>query len=153
EEAMGVPKRIDRWAKGSLLLALLLALTGLLLQRSHTAPFWGGLLLAFGEAALVGGLADWFAVRALFVHPFGIPFPHTALIPRNRRRIVAEISHLVQHEWLPRSLLVGKIAKFDFVGSGLLPVLEPLKPHLREVLRSVIRDALARLSPEGLAAF
>src|SRR5262249_6785063 len=103
--------------------------------------------------ALVGGLADWFAVRALFVHPFGIPFPHTALIPRNRHRIISEISDLVQHEWLPRSLLVSKIATFDFVGSGLLPVLGPLKPHLREVLRSVIRDALARGSPQGLAAF
>jgi uncharacterized membrane-anchored protein YjiN (DUF445 family) len=150
---MGTPNRIDRWAKGSLLAALVVALAGLTLRDSKAAPFWGGLLLAFGEAALVGGLADWFAVRALFVHPFGIPFPHTALVPRNRKRIIAEISHLVQHEWLPRSLLVGKVANFDFVGGGLLPVLEPLKPHLREVLRSVVRDALARVSPENLAAF
>ena len=72
-------------------------------------------MLAFAEAALVGGLADWFAVRALFVHPFGIPFPHTALIPRNRPRIVAKIRELVQNEWLPQSLLAAKIQSFDFV--------------------------------------
>src|SRR5436309_1454748 len=116
--------RIDRWARLSLLGALGLAVLGKVLDLSGLAPFWGGLLFAFGEAALVGGLADWFAVRALFGHPFGIPFPHTALIPRNRRRIVHEIREMVQHEWLPRSLLTGKVEKFDFVAQGLLPVVD-----------------------------
>src|SRR5271165_4898104 len=96
-----------RWA---LVAALALAVFGKVLVQTGIAPFWGGLFLAFGEAALVGGLADWFAVRALFVHPFGIPFPHTALIPRNRQRIVQEIRQLVQNEWLPPSLLQSKIA-------------------------------------------
>ena len=90
-----MPNRIDRLARLSLLLALAVALLGFVLRDSQVAPFWGGLLLAFGEAALVGGLADWFAVRALFVHPFGLPFPHTAIIPRNRLRIVREIRSLV----------------------------------------------------------
>ena len=82
-----IQNRVDRWARMSLVVALALALVGKVVQETTPAPvaFWGGLLFAFGEAALVGGLADWFAVRALFVHPFGIPFPHTALIPRNRR--------------------------------------------------------------------
>src|SRR5215468_9221501 len=132
---MSPSNRVGRWAKGSLLAALAVAIAGLLLRDSGAAPLVGGMLLACGEAALVGGLADWFAVRALFVHPFGIPFPHTALIPRNRRRIVREIGQLVQHEWLPPSLLKAKVAGFDFVGSGLLPVVEPLKPHLRELIR------------------
>jgi uncharacterized membrane-anchored protein YjiN (DUF445 family) len=150
---MGQPARIDRLARLSLLGALALAVAGKVLQQSGVAPFWGGLLLAFGEAALVGGLADWFAVRALFVHPFGIPFPHTALIPRNRHRIVQEIRHLVQNEWLPPSLLKSKVASFDFVGSGLLPVVEPLKPHLCELLRSAGLDVLADLPPRPLAQF
>lgn len=145
--------RVERWARGSLLVALVLALVGKILDRSGIAPFWGGLLFAFGEAALVGGLADWFAVRALFVHPFGIPFPHTAIIPRNRRRIVHEIRELVQNEWLPRSLLTAKVDAFDFVGSGLLPVVEPLRPHLQRVLRSLGRDVLDNIPPEGLAQF
>ena len=42
---------------------------------------------AFAEAAMVGGLADWFAVTALFRHPLGLPIPHTAIIPRNKDRI------------------------------------------------------------------
>ena len=46
-----------------------------------------GFVQAFAEAAMVGGLADWFAVTALFRHPFGIPIPHTAIIPKNKDRI------------------------------------------------------------------
>jgi uncharacterized membrane-anchored protein YjiN (DUF445 family) len=144
--------RIDRWAKGSLLAALIIALIGVALERT-VAPFWGGLLKAFGEAALVGGLADWFAVRALFAHPFGIPFPHTALIPRNRRRIVREIRDLVLHEWLPPSLLTARIRSFDFVGEGLLPAADRLKPRLHEVLRGVARDVLGEVPSGELAAF
>src|SRR5947199_4274500 len=121
---MGVPNRMEGLARGSLLAAVAVAVAGKLV--GDRAPFWGGLLFAFGEAALVGGLADWFAVRALFAHPFGIPFPHTAIIPRNRKRIIREIRELVLNEWLPRSLLTGRVEGFDFVGQGLLPVVEPL---------------------------
>ncbi len=46
-----------------------------------------GFIRAFAEAAMVGGLADWFAVTALFRHPLGLPIPHTAIIPRNKDRI------------------------------------------------------------------
>jgi uncharacterized membrane-anchored protein YjiN (DUF445 family) len=150
---LGQPRRIDRLARLSLLGALALAVLGQVLAQTHAAPFWGGLLFAFGEAALVGGLADWFAVRALFVHPFGIPFPHSALIPRNRHRITREIRELVQHEWLPRSLLKAKIEAFDFVGDGLLPVVAPLRPHMREVVRSLLCDLLDEMPAEDLAAF
>jgi uncharacterized membrane-anchored protein YjiN (DUF445 family) len=149
---MDEKKPIRRWAGLSLLLALALAITGLIAEH-FGARFWGGLVLAFGEAALVGGLADWFAVRALFTHPFGIPFPHTALIPRNRPRIVAKIRELVQNEWLPQSLLAGKIQEFDFVGGGLLPILEPLKPRLRDLLAGAAADLLRQGSPARLAVF
>src|SRR5712691_5267653 len=118
---MSPSMRVGRWAKVSLLVALTVAITGLLLRDSGAAPLLGSMLLAFGEAALVGGLADWFAVRALFAHPFGIPFPHSALIPRNRQRIVGEIRSLVEHEWLPKTMLQAHITSFDFVGDLLLP--------------------------------
>src|SRR5262245_46613360 len=100
---MATERSVGLWAKLSLVVALGLAILGFWL-KGELAPFFGGLLLAFGEAALVGGLADWFAVRALFTHPFGIPFPHSALIPRNRRRIEAELRNLVENEWLPRPM-------------------------------------------------
>src|SRR6516162_5324222 len=137
---MGAPSRMEGLARGSLVLALAVAVAGKLLGM--WVPFWGGLLFAFGEAALVGGLADWFAVRALFTHPFGIPFPHTAIIPRNRQRIVQEIRGLVEKEWLPPSLLVAKVEAFDFVGHGLIPLAESLRPRLRELIRGIARDIL-----------
>jgi uncharacterized membrane-anchored protein YjiN (DUF445 family) len=137
--------RIDRVAKLSLVLALALALLGLWLKSSSS--FWGGLLLAFGEAALVGGLADWFAVRALFVRPLGLPFPHTALIPRNRRRLTQTIRDLVVKEWLPVSLLRARIDCFDFVSAGR-PALEALRPSLRRFLRDVGVGLLQRAASE-----
>ncbi len=146
-----MPKRIDLWARLSLLLALGLAIVGLCLQQRGVAPFWGGLLLAFGEAALVGGLADWFAVRALFVHPLGLPFPHSALIPRNRRRITREIRDLILKEWLPLSVLQARVEAFDFIGSDLLPLLEPLRPPVRTFLRDLGRELLTRFTPADLA--
>jgi uncharacterized membrane-anchored protein YjiN (DUF445 family) len=110
--------------------------------------------VAFAEAALIGGLADWFAVRALFEHPLGIRiFPHTALIPRNRHRIVREIRNLVQHEWLTKEMLIARVNAFDFVGDGLLSLLAAMRPKLRGVLRTALRESLTALPPQELAAF
>jgi uncharacterized membrane-anchored protein YjiN (DUF445 family) len=150
---MATGQRVGKWALASLGVALVVALAGKTLDWSGKAPWLGGLLFAFGEAALVGGLADWFAVRALFGHPLGIPLPHTALIPRNRQRIIQEIRQLVQNEWLPPSLLKAKVKHFDFLERGLLPLVETLKPHLAEVLRSAGRDILEDISPHEVARF
>src|SRR4051812_8889828 len=150
---MSAAMTVGRWARLSLLAALALAILGFTLKNNGTAPFLGGLLLAFGEAALVGGLADWFAVRALFAHPFGIPFPHSALIPRNRRRIVAEIRGLVENEWLPRPMLVARINAFDFVGDAIQPFVHSHKERLQDLLRTVARNVLADIPPEQVAGF
>jgi uncharacterized membrane-anchored protein YjiN (DUF445 family) len=150
---MSASMGVGRWAKVSLLAALAVAITGLLLRDSGVAPLLGGMLLAFGEAALVGGLADWFAVRALFAHPFGIPFPHSALIPRNRRRIVAEIRGLVEQEWLPRPMLVARINAFDFVADAILPFVHSHQERLNDLLRTVARNVLSDIAPEKVAGF
>ena len=55
--------------------------------RPALSPFWIGLLRATAEAAMVGGIADWFAVTALFRHPLGLPIPHTAIIPEKKDQI------------------------------------------------------------------
>src|ERR1700754_4664728 len=62
--------------------AVFVAVAGLADQH----PAWG-FVRAFAEAGLVGGIADWFAVTALFRHPLGLPIPHTAIVPRNKDRI------------------------------------------------------------------
>jgi uncharacterized membrane-anchored protein YjiN (DUF445 family) len=67
---------------------------------------------AFSEAAMVGALADWFAVVALFRHPLNLPIPHTAIIPRNRGRIARGLSDFIQVNFLTSAALVQRIAEF-----------------------------------------
>jgi uncharacterized membrane-anchored protein YjiN (DUF445 family) len=70
-------------------------------------------LKAFSEAAMVGGIADWFAVVALFRHPLGIPIPHTALIPSNKDKIGENLGSFVSDEFLTREKLEVKIKQFN----------------------------------------
>lgn len=70
-------------------------------------------LKAFSEAAMVGGIADWFAVVALFRHPLGIPIPHTALIPGNKDKIGENLGNFVSDEFLTREKLEVKIEQFN----------------------------------------
>ncbi|MEO5567015.1 MAG: DUF445 domain-containing protein [Gemmatimonadaceae bacterium] len=71
--------------------------------------FWWGALRATAEASLVGGLADWFAVTALFRHPLGIPIPHTAIIPRRKDRVGRTLGMFVQKNFLSRPVVEAKL--------------------------------------------
>lgn len=70
-------------------------------------------LKALSEAAMVGGIADWFAVVALFRHPLGIPIPHTALIPSNKDKIGENLGDFVSDEFLTREKLELKVEQFN----------------------------------------
>lgn len=70
-------------------------------------------LAATCEAAMVGALADWFAVVALFGHPLGIPLPHTAILPKNKARIAQGLGDFIQEQFLSRPALAAKIREFD----------------------------------------
>jgi uncharacterized membrane-anchored protein YjiN (DUF445 family) len=72
-------------------------------------PEWVLLLRAIAEAALVGGLADWFAVTALFRHPLGLPIPHTAIVPANKNRIGEGLARFLDRNFLTRDLLVAEL--------------------------------------------
>ncbi|ANS47359.1 hypothetical protein BM86_30110 [Bacillus thuringiensis] len=65
------------------------------------------------EAGLVGGLADWFAVTALFRHPMGIPIPHTALLPKNRKRVTKGLIHTLENEWLTKESITNKVKEMQ----------------------------------------
>src|SRR5688500_19461671 len=67
---------------------------------------------AFSEAAMVGALADWFAVVALFRHTLNLKIPHTAIIPRNKERIARGLSEFIQQNFLSAGALVQRIAEF-----------------------------------------
>ena len=69
-------------------------------------------LAAFSEAAMIGALADWFAVVALFRRPMRLPIPHTAIIPRNKERIARGLSDFIQQNFLTAEAVVQRIAEF-----------------------------------------
>ena len=71
--------------------------------------FWMGALRATAEASLVGGLADWFAVTALFRHPLGIPIPHTAIVPRRKDRVGRTLGQFVQKNFMSRPVVEAKL--------------------------------------------
>lgn len=71
---------------------------------------WVGYVSAAAEAGMVGGLADWFAVTALFRHPMGIPIPHTALIPKKKDQLGEALSSFVGENFLNAELITEKIA-------------------------------------------
>jgi uncharacterized membrane-anchored protein YjiN (DUF445 family) len=104
-----------------------------------------GYLAATCEAAMVGALADWFAVVALFRHPLGLPFPHTAIIPNNRGRIAQNISQFIQQKFLSVPAIVGKIVEVD-------PARAMSTWLLRPANAGVVGDALARGLSYGLNA-
>jgi uncharacterized membrane-anchored protein YjiN (DUF445 family) len=71
---------------------------------------WIGYVRAGAEAAMVGALADWFAVTALFRHPLGLPIPHTAIIPRRKDQIGRSLGEFVQGNFLTREVLAERLA-------------------------------------------
>ncbi|MEO8333457.1 MAG: DUF445 domain-containing protein [bacterium] len=79
-------------------------------QRPDVAPFWVGLVRATAEAAMVGGIADWFAVTALFRHPMGIPIPHTAIVAQRKDRIGRSLGNFVGNNFLARDVIARQLA-------------------------------------------
>ena len=80
------------------------------LEARH--PAWG-YVAAFAEAAMVGAIADWFAVVALFRHPLGLPIPHTAIIPANKDRIGAKLAGFILDNFLSTPQVLAKLREFD----------------------------------------
>lgn len=103
--------RVNRTAAYSLILMGCGFLIFLFLQDQ----LWGSLLLGGFEAGLVGGLADWFAVTALFRHPLGIPIPHTALLPNNRDKMTEELVSIVEHQLLNQQSMIEKLKEIRVV--------------------------------------
>jgi len=96
-----------------LAVALLVAVTALFVvaRLQHGAGIWGW-IAAFAEAAMIGALADWFAVVALFRHPLGLPIPHTAIIPANKERFAGNLAEFVRDKFLATDTLVQKLRAF-----------------------------------------
>jgi uncharacterized membrane-anchored protein YjiN (DUF445 family) len=110
-----------RLRRTKLIAAVLLALMAAVFAVSVTfRPLhpWLGFIEAFAEAALVGGLADWFAVTALFRHPLGLPIPHTAILVRRKDAIGETLARFIEDNFLTREAVGAKLARLDFVRHG-----------------------------------
>lgn len=81
-------------------------------------PVWVGFVQAFAEAALVGGLADWFAVVALFRHPLGLPIPHTAILPKKKDRLAETMAEFLQNNFLTPQIVARRLAHVDMAGAA-----------------------------------
>src|SRR4051812_25118125 len=73
------------------------------------AAGWVGYLQATAEASMVGGLADWFAVTALFRHPLGVPIPHTAIIPERKDQFGETLGEFIQDSFLTPDSIVARV--------------------------------------------
>jgi len=101
-----------KWrATGLLILAAVIFVICLILGEDTGA--WLGYVKATAEASMVGALADWFAVTALFRHPLRIPIPHTAIIPNKKDQIGASLGTFIQQNFLTESVLEEKIRSLD----------------------------------------
>ncbi|PZP23053.1 DUF445 domain-containing protein [Pseudomonas kuykendallii] len=98
-----------------LLLLLAAALYALATAMQARHPAWG-YLASFAEAAMVGAIADWFAVTALFRRPLGLPIPHTAIIPRSKARIGRKLSDFITTHFLATPMVLAKLQQLDLGG-------------------------------------
>ena len=99
-------RNMKRNAAGLLVLAALIFIATFIFTEGEG---WAGYVRAAAEAAMVGGIADWFAVTALFRHPLGIPIPHTALIPRGKDAIGRGLGEFVQRNFMNPDSLVERV--------------------------------------------
>ena len=175
-------KRAKRFATGLLILAsIVFVIAHLLIRdidgdtfnettREGSLSGWAVVLpyvRATAEAAMVGALADWFAVTALFRHPLGLPIPHTAIIKRRKDQIGASLGRFVRENFMTQEVVAGRLAEADLANalgnwlqqpensekiskqtgaviSGLLEVLDDEK--IQEVLEDSLRKRMDNVS-------
>jgi uncharacterized membrane-anchored protein YjiN (DUF445 family) len=142
-------------ATSLLLLMAVIFIATLQLEKYH--PAWG-YAAAFSEAALVGGLADWFAVTALFRHPLGLPIPHTAIIPTNKNRIADTMAAFLRTNFLIPQVLGRRLQNMNAaaaVGRFLVRNRDDRKPGedtMRLGVSYLAGDVLESLDKERLGS-
>ena len=167
----GQPLTVDRarrmrWTATGMLaaMAVIFIATHGLATTGH--PAWG-YINAFAEAAMVGGLADWFAVTALFRHPLGLPIPHTAIIPENKDRIADTMAAFLRENFLTPAVVARRMSGMNIAkAAGEFLAASPERGGvdersritsgaaelLAEVLESLDPDRLGNQVRSGLAA-
>src|SRR3954471_12362891 len=151
-------KAMQRRATGLLAVALVVFVAASVFEPAYP---WLGYVRATAEASLVGGLADWFAVTALFRHPLGLPIPHTAIVATRKERIGQILGTFVQKHFLSREVITANLRRVhpaeraaQWLGdreharqiarqfaSGLAKTLEALpREEVQEIVGQVVRN-------------
>jgi uncharacterized membrane-anchored protein YjiN (DUF445 family) len=121
---------MKRRATGLLAVALLVFIAASLYESQFA---WLGYVRATAEASLVGGLADWFAVTALFRHPLGLPIPHTAIVATRKERIGQILGNFVQNHFLSRDVIAANLRRVHPAERGAQWLAD--REHARQVAR------------------
>ena len=126
---------------------LLVATAALFVVARHYEPLhWAwGYVAAFAAAATVGGLADWYAVVALFRRPLGLPIPHTAIVPRNQHRIAENLGEFIETNFLAPEPVEARLREVDFAAL----VADWLSDRTRS---AALAGFILRLVPQALSA-
>src|SRR6202046_5715811 len=98
------------------MLLVLMAAIYVAMRRAPASWAWAPYLAAFAEAGMVGACADWFPVVALFRRPLGLPIPHTAVVPENKRRIGAAMGRFITNNFLSPRVAIARLSSVDFIG-------------------------------------
>jgi uncharacterized membrane-anchored protein YjiN (DUF445 family) len=138
------PRQPRRLALGVLLAAAALAIA----MIPFRSTWWGAWILAIAEAGVVGGLADWFAVTALFRRPLGLPIPHTALIPANWELMAARVGTMVGSRVLTKEYVAQEIARVDVASLIARAATSISSRDLDAATRELARWLAAELSPK-----
>ncbi len=119
--------------------------------EKNVGPNWG-FLRAFAEAGIVGGLADWFAVTALFRRPLGLPIPHTAIIPTSKNRIGGALASFLQSNFLIARVVARRVQKIDVAGALGRFLMQPSggEGRMRRGASRLFGDVVSSLDDERL---
>src|SRR4029079_15544511 len=102
-------RQLDRMKRRATRLLVLMGAVFVATSLLQPQYGWLGYIRALAEASLVGGIADWFAITALFRHPLNVPIPHTAIIPSRKDRIGRSLGNFVQNNFLSPEVLAAKL--------------------------------------------
>ena len=134
---------------------LLVLMAAVFVAADHLAARhqWLGYVRAFAEASMVGGLADWFAVTALFRHPLGVPIPHTAIVPRNKERIAVTLANFLRDNFLVPGIIAKRVEGLDLAGAIARRLVRPEPSgELRQGFADLARGLLMALDDAAIAA-
>lgn len=146
-------RKYKAFATGLFLLMAMIFIATTLLQKNINSH-WIGYVRAFSEAAMVGALADWFAVTALFRHPLGLPIPHTNLIENSKQRLGDNLGSFVVNNFLSSQNIrpyIQKLKISGFVGEWLGK--EKNQEVVIRNISDIVLDILNKLDDSSVSQF